>query len=60
MSYERLLYVCLNNGMSEEGFENMDIGMLFDFLATVNNIHFENDPKATKIRKASQKDFDSF
>lgn len=54
------MYSCLNNGMSQDGFESFDMGMLFDYLTTVSNMHYDAKHQSADIREANQKDYNKF
>ncbi len=51
----------LTRGLNLSDFKNMTIGDVVDYCIAYNNAHYiEEDEDKEKVRKASQKDFDSF
>lgn len=53
-----MLIACLRLGMTVKDVDDMEIGMILDIITTYNNIH--ETPKKSKIRQATQDDFDRF
>ncbi|MEG2907666.1 MAG: hypothetical protein RR945_00500 [Erysipelotrichaceae bacterium] len=40
--------------------DELDFGTIIDFVITFNNIYDSDNQKETKIRKATQQDYDAF
>lgn len=52
-----LMVGAFKRGISMSAFENMTVGMLFDYVITYNNMEYGNEEDA---REATQEDMDSF
>ncbi len=60
LTTEKLIIGALARGLHLSDFEQMTVGMIFDYCITFNNEHIPDEEKQDEIRMATQADFDRF